>query len=119
MEGQLAGDQITHVLAEGQRLGIRLTEGGVVAAERLPACVGLVHHASAEVNSIYPLGLLGEGACEESCPACDISDATPRRGTCHADDQLQQPLVGHGAALPIVRHLSVKLSAHLRLHRGR
>jgi hypothetical protein len=32
MEGQLAGEQITYVMAEGQDLGIRLTEGGVVMA---------------------------------------------------------------------------------------
>jgi hypothetical protein len=86
MEGQLAGDQITHAGAAGQRLGIRLTEGGVVMAERPRSRVGLMHHAAAEVDPVDPPGTLGEGACEESCPACHISDALPRDGTCHPDD---------------------------------
>jgi hypothetical protein len=33
MEGRLIGHQITRIMAEGQRLGIRLTEGDVLAAE--------------------------------------------------------------------------------------
>jgi hypothetical protein len=116
VEGQLAGDQITRAVTEGQRLGIRLAEGGVMAAEGLRACVGLVHHAATEIDAIDPMGLLGEGACEKSCPAGHISDTLPRRGTRHPHDQLQQPLIGHGATLPIVGHLPVKLGAHLRLH---
>ena len=106
-------------MAEGQGLGIRLTEGGVVAAERLRACVGFVQHASAEVNSTDPAGLLCERACKESCPACHISDAPPPGETSHSHNQLQQPLIGHGTALSIMGHLPVKLGAHLRLHRGR
>jgi hypothetical protein len=90
-----------------------------MAAERLRARVGLVHHASAEVDATGPLGLLCKRAGEESCPACHISDAQPHRGTCHPHDQLQQPLICHGAALPIMGHLPVKLAAHLGLHRCR
>jgi hypothetical protein len=90
-----------------------------MAAERLRTCVGLMQHASAEVDPTDPLGMLCERACEESCPACHISDAPPRSGTCHPHDQLQQPLICHGATLPVVGHLPVKLAAHLRLHRCR
>ena len=115
-EGQLAGDQIARLMAEGQRLGICLTEGGVVMAMRPRRCVSLKHHAAAEIDPIHPPGALGEGACEESCPACHISDAQPRGGTCHPDGQFQQPLICHGAALHIVYDLPVKLGVHLRLH---
>jgi hypothetical protein len=119
MEGQLAGDQVTYALAEGQCLGFHLAEGGVVMTLRPRQRVGLVHHAAAEVDPVTPLGLLSERAREESCPACHISDTPPRGGTRHADDQLQQPLIGHGAGLGIMGHLPIKLGAHLRLHRIR
>ena len=119
MEGQLAGDQVPHGVAEGQCLDIRLAEGSVVKTLRPRQRVGLMHHAVAEVDPVDPLGLLGERACEESPPACHLSDTPPRGGTRHADDQLQQPLIGHGAALGIVGHLPIKLGAHLRLHRIR
>ena len=119
VEGQFAGDQITCPRAEGQRLGICLTEGGVVVAERLRAGVGLMQHASTEVDPANPPGTLGEGACEESCPARQVSDAPPRSGTCHLHNQFEQPLIGHDASLPIVGYLPVKLGAHLRLHCGR
>jgi hypothetical protein len=119
MEGELIGDQVTHIMAEGQRLGIRLTEGRVVMTLRPRQRVGLAHHAAAKVDPVNPPGTGGEGAYEESCPACHLSDALPRSGTRHPNDQLQQPLIGHGAALGIVGHLPIKLGTHLRLHGGR
>jgi hypothetical protein len=81
--------------------------------------LGLTHHALAEVDPMDPLHTWGEGACEESCPACHISDTLPRGGTCHPDDEFQQLLIGHRAALEIVGDLPIKLGAHLRLDRGR
>ena len=96
MEGQLAGDQVTHMRAEGQCLSIRLTEGGVGVTSRVRQCGGFRHHTAAEVNPVDLSGTWGEGACEESCPACHISDTPPRGRTRHPHDQLQQPLIGHG-----------------------
>jgi hypothetical protein len=81
--------------------------------------VGLVQHASSEVDATDPTIRFCDCAYKESRHARHISDAQPRGGTRHLDDQLQPCLALHGAAMHSVGHLPVQLSAHLGLHRWR
>ena len=88
MESQLAGDEITRLMAEGQCLGISLTKGGIVSAHGLRQRVGLMQHLPAEIDPIDPPGMLRKLAREEPGPACHLSDARPCRRTRQTDDQL-------------------------------